>query len=179
MEGHHAPPRAVRNIEEILREEQEALRRRPPSSRLGDAVARLAGTPHFVALHGFAIAAWVVVNTGLIPDIPPFDPFPFGLLGGFFSLEGVLIAAFVLMKQARADARAEERAHLDLQVGLLAEQEVTKVIQMLERISAQLGIEAAVVDDEARELGEITAIGGLAGALHEKLHPADEDDGPG
>jgi uncharacterized membrane protein len=175
MAGPQAPRHVLGNIEEIVRREQEEARRRPPSAHLADAVARFAGTPHFVALHAFAIALWAVVNLGLIPDIPPFDPFPFGLLGGFFSLEGLLIATFVLMKQARADARDEERAHLDLQVSLLAEQEVTKVIQMLERISAQLGIEAAVVDAEARELGQVTAVDGLADALHRKLRSRDAD----
>ena len=175
MAGSQAPPRALINIEEIVRREQAEMRRRPRASRLADAVARVAGTPHFVAAHLFAVAAWAVVNLGLIPDIPPFDSFPFGLLGALFSLEGLLIAAFVLMKQLHADARAEERAHLDLQVSLLAEQEVTKVIQMLERISAQLGIAAEVVDAEARELGGVTAVGGLADALHAKLRDGDAD----
>ena len=171
MAGKAAPRRAVRNIEEIVALEQEELRRRPPSSHLADAVARLAGTPGFVAFHALGIAAYVAANAGLIPGVPVFDPFPYGLLGGFFSKEGVLLAAFVLMKQNRADLRAEERAHLDLQISLLAEQEVTKVIQMLERVSANLGIEREVVDAEARELGEVTAVGSLASTLHESLHP--------
>jgi len=177
MAGEAASRRAVRNIEEIVALEEEEMRRRPPSSELADAVARFAGTPHFVLLHALGIAGYALVNSGLVPGVPAFDPFPYGLLGGFFSLEGVLLAAFVLMKQNRADARAEERAHLDLQISLLAEQEVTKVIQMLERVSAGLGIERQVVDQEARELGEVTAVGGLASKLHETLHPDERDDG--
>jgi uncharacterized membrane protein len=171
------PQQALRNIEEIVRMEEAELRRRPPSSQLADAVARFAGTPRFIILHALGIAAYVAVNLGVVPGLPAFDPFPFGLLGGFFSLEGVLLAAFVLMKQNRADAHAEERAHLDLQISLLAEQEVTKVIQMLERISTSLGIEAEVVDAEARELGEVTAVTELADTLHETLHPEEGRDG--
>ncbi len=177
MSGKHAPPRVARNIEEVVRLEQEEQRRRPPSSRIADIVARGAGTPWFIALHALGIAAYFAVNLEAVPGLPAFDPFPFGLLGGFFSLEGVLLAAFVLMKQNRADARDEERAHLDLQISLLAEQEVTKVIQMLERISAALSIEAQVVDEEARELGETTAVAGLASELHESLHPEERRDG--
>ncbi|WP_270935857.1 DUF1003 domain-containing protein [Falsiroseomonas oryzae] len=173
-----AARQVARNIEEVVRLEQDEMRRRPPSSRLADIVARVAGTPHFIVLHGLAIAAYVAVNVGLVPGLPAFDPFPFGLLGGFFSLEGVLLAAFVLMKQNRADARDEERAHLDLQISLLAEQEVTKVIQILNRISAAIGIEKQVVDEEARELGEVTAVGNLAETLHEKLHPEERPDEP-
>ena len=159
----------ARNIEEVVRLEQAAERARPPASRLADLVAGLAGTLGFVLGHLGVIAAWAAVNTGRVPGLAPFDPWPFGLLGGLFSLEGVLLAAFVLMKQNHMSARAEERAHLDLQISLLAEQEVTKVIQMLERISAQLGIAERVVDAEARELGEVTAVGELARDLHARL----------
>ncbi|PWS37029.1 hypothetical protein DFH01_09125 [Falsiroseomonas bella] len=178
MQGEVSPRRVARNIEEVVRLEEEERRRRPPSSRIADIVARAAGTPQFVLLHAAGIALYVAANVGLVPGVPVFDPFPFGLLGGFFSLEGVLLAAFVLMKQNRADARDEERAHLDLQVSLLAEQEVTKVIQMLERVSAALGIEREVMDREARELGETTAVGDLAATLHRQLHPEERPGGP-
>jgi uncharacterized membrane protein len=162
-------PRAVRNIEEIVRLEKEAERQRPPFSRAADLVAGFAGRIGFVLAHAAVIALYVALNTELVPGVPAFDPFPFGLLGGIFSLEGVLLASFVLMKQNRMSARAEERAHLELQISLLAEQEVTKVIQMLERISARLGIEREVVDAEAKELGETTAVEGLAHELHDRL----------
>ncbi len=167
MQGAAGP--AARNIEQVVRLERAAERGRPPASRVADLVAGMAGTLGFVLAHLGLIGAWAAVNTGRVPGLAPFDPWPFGLLGGLFSLEGVLLAAFVLMKQNRMSARAEERAHLDLQISLLAEQEVTKVIQMLGRISAQLGIAERVVDAEARELGEVTAVGALAADLHAQL----------
>jgi uncharacterized membrane protein len=167
--GGGAPRAVARNIEEVVRLEREAIRRRPPSSRVADHVAGFAGTLGFVLLHAALIAAWAGVNAGLVPAVPAFDPYPFGLLGMLFSLEGVLLAAFVLMKQNRMSALAEQRSHLDLQISLLAEQEVTKIIQMLEHVSARLGIEREAVDAEAREMGEITAVGGLAHRLREQL----------
>ncbi len=63
-------------------------------------------------LHAPLVASWAAVNAGFVPGIPAF-PYPFGLLGMLFSLEGVLLAAFVLMKQNRMSARAEQRSHLD------------------------------------------------------------------
>ena len=119
--------------------------------------------------HAALVASCAAVNAGLVPGIPAFDPYPFGLLGMLISLEGVLPAAFVLMEQNRMSARAEQRSHLDLQISLLAEQEVSKVIQMLERVSERLGVERQVVDAEAREMGETTAVGNLARQLHKKL----------
>mgnify|MGYP002779479979 FL=1 len=149
-------------------------RRAPAAARVADRVAEFAGTTTFVLLHVALLAFWLPVNLGFVPFIPPFDPYPFGLLAALFSVEGVLLAVFVLIKQNRMGARDEERAHLDLQVSLLAEQEVTKVIQMLERISTALKIEDQVVDQEARELGQHTAVGNLARHLHQRLHKDEE-----
>ena len=71
--------------------------------------------------------------------LPRFDPYPFKLLCMIVSMEGVLLSTFVLIKQNRMGQRADRRNHLDLQVNLLTEQEVTKVIQMLEAISQPPG----------------------------------------
>jgi uncharacterized membrane protein len=159
----------MRNVEEIARLETEAARERSLDERISDRVASFVGTLRFVILHLFGFGLWAVVNAGLVPFIPAFDPFPFPLLCMLLSMEGVLLATFVLIKQNRMSARADERAHLDLQIGLLAEQEVTKVIQMLTRISAQLGIEDQVTDAETREFGKVTAVGALARTLRERL----------
>ena len=148
VEKGDTPRVAARNVEEIARLEREAARERSLADRVADVVARSAGTLGFVLAHA---------------------AFPFGLLGGMFSLEGVLLAAFVLIKQNRMSARAEERSHLDLQISLLAEQEVSKIIQMLERLSAAQGVERQVVDPDAEEMAETTAVGRLAHHLHEKL----------
>jgi Protein of unknown function (DUF1003) len=58
-----------------------------------------------------------------------FDPYPYGLLTFIVSLEGVLIATFVLTKQNRMAAQSDQRDHLNLQVDLLAEQELTVILR--------------------------------------------------
>lgn len=169
-EGIGGTPRAVaHNIEAVVRLEQEAASRRPPSSRVADLVARLAGRLRFVLLHTALVVAWVLDNTGHLPGLPVFDPYPFGLLGLIFSLEGLLLAAFVLMKQMRMSAEADRRAHLDLQISLLSEREITRLIQMLQRVSDRLGIGHEMRDAETREMGETTAVDSLVHQLHERL----------
>ena len=170
------PPAALRNIEDVIRLEQEATRSRSLADRVADGIAGFAGTVLFVLLHLAWFAAWATVNAGLVPVIPAFDPYPYQLLTMMVSLEGVLLATFVLIKQNRMGARADERAHLALQISLLSEQEVTKVIQMLERISTELGIARGVMDAEARELGEHTAIQGLARQLRDRLPEAEREE---
>lgn len=72
-----------------------------------------------------------MVNTGLVPGLPVFDPFPFELDGALLSLERVLLASFVPLKQAHEGRLSEWRSHLNLQAKLLVEKEVTKLIQMM------------------------------------------------
>ena len=169
VEKGDTPRVAARNVQEIARLERKAARERSLADRCADVVAGFAGTLGFVLTHAALIAAWVAVNTGYVPGVPAFDPYPFGLLGAMFSLEGVLLAAFVLIKQNRMSTRADERSHLDLQISLLAEQEVSKIIEMLGRMSQAQGVEREVVDTDAKEMAETTAIGRLAEQLHDKL----------
>lgn len=69
---------------------------------------------------------------------PQFDPPPFVWLQGIVGLNGVLIMIAVLIRQNRMARVAELRAHLNLQVNLLAEQKTTKVIQLLEELRRDL-----------------------------------------
>ena len=168
-----APPQAAKqNIDTVIRIEAEIARERTTADRVADAIASFSGTISFALLHVGWFVVWVVVNTRLIPGIPAFDPYPFQLLAMLVSLEAVLLSTFVLIKQNRMGLRADQRSHLDLQVNLLAEKEVTKVIQMLDRIADRLGAAEQVADAETRELGEVTAVDRLAHELHQRLPDA-------
>lgn len=161
------PATAEDNIASIVRLEEAASRDRTWSDRLADAFAGFSGTVTFAVLHLMWFALWAVINAKLLPGIPAFDPYPFQLLAMVVSLEAVLLSTFVLIKQNRMGLRADRRSHLDLQVNLLSEKEISKVIQMLERISARLGAEAE--DAETHALGQETAVADLARELHAKL----------
>lgn len=158
----HAPRTVTENIRTVIQVEEEVRSRRGLKDRIADAIGTFAGTVGFVLLHLAWFAAWVAINAGLVPGVPRFDPYPYQLLAMIVSLEGVLLSTFVLIKQNRMALFSDRRGHLDLQINLLTEKEVTKLIQMMERMAAHMGMEADVVDDEARELGEVTAVGDLA-----------------
>jgi len=85
------------------------------------------------------------------------------------SLEAVLLSTFVLMKQNRMSRRAEQRDHLTLQVDLLAEKEITKMLQMQRLLCDHFGLKQAVQDKEAEQLSQDTAVESLARDLKEKL----------
>ena len=67
------------------------------------------------------------------------------------SVEAIFLSTFVLISQNRMAATADKRADLDLQVGLLAEHEVTRLVTLVSGIADKVGVKAV---DEA-ELDEI------------------------
>jgi len=156
------PRTAQANIDAVMKLEQEALRDRTAADRISDAIANFVGSIPFVALHVIWFAIWAAVNCGAFGPSWKFDPYPFALLCMLVSLEGVLLSTFVLIKQNRMGRHAEQRNHLDLQINLLAEKEVTKVLQLQQLICKRLGIAEVEMDEEIRELSTVTAVDNLA-----------------
>jgi uncharacterized membrane protein len=103
-----------------------------------------------------------------------FDPFPFPLLTTMVSLEAIFLTLCVLASQNRMTRKADMRAHLDLQVNLLAEQEMTLVLRMLKEICEHLDLTETTQSDEFRALIKRTDVNSLAEQLAEKLTPADD-----
>ena len=157
------------NIETVARLEKDFLEQRTLADRLGDMLVGVIGTPAFVDAHLAAFTLWIVANLGKIPSIPVFDPFPFVLLTMTVSMEGVLLAVIILMKQNRSSRRADQRDHLHLQINLLAEKEITKMLQLQRLMCARLGIREVADDGEAEELATDTAVENLAREMQRKL----------
>ena len=152
-------PEAVKkNIQSIAQLEQELERRRTPVDRVSDAITRFAGSIWSVLAHAAIFTGWVLVNTGRVPGVTPFDPYPFSFLGMAVALEAIFLTTFVLISQNRQARQADQWAHLHLQIGLLAEQESTKMLQMLQRIHEYMGLKEAAGDQELKELVEKTHV---------------------
>jgi uncharacterized membrane protein len=163
------PEPAARNIEAIAALERAARSDRTRLDRFTDAVTTAAGSPVFIVAHAIWFAAWIVINV-MRPG--PFDPYPFGLLMLVVSLEAIFLSAAVLMTQNRMQHQADKRAHLDLQVNLLAEQELTAILRMLTAVSQRLGIDPAQAGERVDQLLEQTDIETLSAALDQKLPDA-------
>ena len=135
-----ASPLLARNVQAVAQLEAADRARQTAAERFSDAVAQMAGTTWFVGFHVVWFAAWIAWNTGLVPGWRPIDPFPFSFLTLVVSLEAIFLTLFVLISQNTLTRLSERRAHLDLQVNLLAEQESTKTVALLERIAQELDI---------------------------------------
>jgi uncharacterized membrane protein len=163
------PPSAQANINAVVALEEEAQHKRTMADRISDVIASFVGSILFVVLHLVWFGGWVVINMGWLSEKVKFDPYPFALLCMLVSLEGVLLSTFVLIKQNRMSQRADQRAHLDLQVNLLSEKEVTKILQLQRLICARLDIKEADCDREVEELSTVTAIDNIARELDQHM----------
>jgi uncharacterized membrane protein len=75
----------------------------------------------------------------------------------------------VLISQNRMARQADRRSHLDLQVGMLAEQELTAMLQMQHKICQRLGIEGGSTAQELKSFSDATDVSKLASELEDKL----------
>ena len=157
------------HIDSIVRQEEEALERRSSSERLADAVGGFTGSLPFVLFHLVLMVAWLLINSGKILSLPPFDPYPFSLLGVIVAVEAVILSSFILMRQNRMMRRGERRDHLNLQVDLLAEKEITKLLQMVRALCGHMGLQNIMADKEIRELSQNTSIESLSQTLEDRL----------
>jgi uncharacterized membrane protein len=155
-------PTAKKNVETIAQVEQQLLRQQSRMERIGEAVARFFGSLYFIIAHVLFIAGWVILNTGAISGVSPFDPYPFAFLSSVVSVEFILLTTFVLMNQKHQIRRTEQWAHLHLQLSMLTEQEVTKNMQMLHLICQHLRLEQpAHHHQEVKELTRATPVTAL------------------
>jgi uncharacterized membrane protein len=180
MDQKNAPASKVHdtNIETIVRLEAEQDKQVPPTSRFSEAIGAFAGTNTFIALQIVFVLFWVFLNSHVLHAIPVFDPFPYFLLGVLLALEAVLLTACVLIRQNRMSNKADQRSHLNLQIDLLAEKEVTKNIQLLQRMSRQMGMEEQVTDLETKQMSKDTQVEDVARDLQKNLEQDSDERGP-
>lgn len=150
------------------------MARRSRAERFSDTVAYQAGRLWFIVLHALWFGGWVLWNSPLIPGGRKFDPFPFPALTAMVSLEAIFLSLFILMSQNRNTRQADERAHLDLQVNLLAERESTKMLQLLQALCKHHKLPEAN-DPEVAELSSRTKPEALAREIQASLPQHDSE----
>jgi uncharacterized membrane protein len=161
------------NVRVIKAWEESALDARSRAERFSEWITSTAGRGPVLFAHLVWFLAWTAVNLDFVPGVRPFDPFPFPLLTTMVSLEAIFLALFVLASQNRLAMQADKRAHLDLQIDLLAEREMTAVLQLLQNIATHLGVAHEVGSLQIQELAKETDVHELTSKLDDEL-PARE-----
>jgi uncharacterized membrane protein len=161
-----------KNIEAILKLEEDDERRLPRLHRISHSVGAFVGTTYFVIGQALFVVIWLLWNV-LTPR--SFDPYPFPLLSSVLALETVFLTSFVLIRQNSTDRQSERRNHLDLQINLLAEKEATSTLRALREMAAHFDI-PLTTQAENRELSQNTAVESIARNLRSKERESSQSD---
>jgi uncharacterized membrane protein len=130
-----------RNIEALHRRRRDEAAAASLETRIAETITRFTGSMRFVYLHLLLFGAWVLVNLGLIPGLPRFDP-SFVVLAMVASVEAIFLSTFVLISQNRMAAAADKRADLDLHISLLTEHELTRLVELVTLLAERAGVPA-------------------------------------
>ncbi len=163
----HPENTVQKNIDTIIRLEKEAVKNLSPVEHIADKVTTFAGSTPFIIIHIIWFAGWILMNCDMIPGIKPFDPYPFSFLTLVVSLEAIFLTLLVLMSQNSMTKEADKRAHLDLQINMLDEQETTMILRMVQKITKHLGLQEAV-ETPIKDLCEETDIASVAKIIDEQ-----------
>ena len=130
-----------RNIAALERRRRDEAAAAPLQERAAAKVTDFTGSMLFVYVHLALYGFWIAANLGWV-GLKPWDR-SFVVLAMIASVEAIFLSTFVLITQNRMAAAADKRAELDLQISLLTEHELTKVVALVSEIAAKLGIEHA------------------------------------
>ena len=128
-----------RNIRALLLRRRADDAQKTAEERIADAVTRFTGSMRFVYIHIVLFGSWIAVNLGWVPFVEKFDE-SFVVLAMAASVEAIFLSTFVLISQNRMAAQEAQRADLDLQVSLLSEHEITRLITLVTAIAAKMDI---------------------------------------
>jgi uncharacterized membrane protein len=135
-----------RNIEALHDRRRREFETAPAQERAAQFITNFSGSMSFVYIHVAIYGFWIVANLGWIPGIRPWDP-SFVILAMVASVEAIFLSTFVLITQNRMSRMSERRAELDVQISLLAEAEITKLVELVSQLAEKMGLPDAEQPD--------------------------------
>jgi uncharacterized membrane protein len=116
-------------------------------------VSAFFGSPAYFLFAVVFVGGWVLVNAwGTHAGWAHVDPPPYSWLQGIVSSNALLLTVAVLIRQNRMAQVAEHRSHLDLQINLLTEQKVTKILQIVDGLRREPQRPSTALDEEVSDL---------------------------
>lgn len=158
-----------RNIEVLRRRRDQEEASARPQERIASAITRFSGSMRFVYAHALIYGTWIAANLGVVPGLRPWDP-TFVVLAMIASVEAIFLSTFILITQNRMASAADRRAELDLQVSLLAEAEITKLVELVSEIAARMNVPSAR-QEEIEEMKRQVAPEAVLDAIEENAAP--------
>lgn len=144
-----------KDIETIVAMRMRAEWKVSRHQRLIEKVSSALGQPGAVYAIMLFVTMWIIVNLSHSQlGLRAFDQAPFPWLQGLVSLSALLMTVVVLTTQNRQARMTDQRRHLDLQITLLTERKVSKVIELLEELRRDIPSVTNRHDREAAAMQE-------------------------
>jgi len=156
-------------ISSIAQLRTEHLENATPVQRGVDRVAKFLGRPRFIASISLVVVGWIALN--LISSALGFravDPPPFPWLSEAISLVSLYMVVLILVAQEREDQLGRQREMLILELSILSEQKIAKVIQLLEESRRDNPNLRNRSDPEAETMGQAADTRSVLDAITER-----------
>jgi uncharacterized membrane protein len=154
------------NIDDIVELQRRETENTSLAQRRLERISRLVARPTYILVLLALVCAWIVFNAiELRLARHAIDPPPFAWLQGLLTFVALLTTTVVLIAQRRQTKVSEERAHLSLQINLLTEQKVTKLIHLIEELRRDLPMVRNREDPHAAALEQPTDAAQVVSAL--------------
>ena len=154
------------NIESVLSIHRREWETRTSSEKRIEQVRRVIGQPGYLIVIIVASAVWIAGNQWMVGlGKTAFDPYPYPLLDGVLSLAGIISTTVVLISQSLQTRLEQQHTHLVLQLTLLNEQKVSKVIHLIEELREDLPMVKDRHDPQAESLKQTADAASVVSAI--------------
>ncbi|MEH2143537.1 DUF1003 domain-containing protein [Nostoc sp.] len=171
------PDPIAKNIEAISSLHTQEVRDIPAHQRILEAIATFFGRAIFLYSLLFILALWIFGS--FFDGFLPFNLPAFSWSGQGLDAAALVISTGVLVRQTRQENFAEQRAQLMLQLNLLSEQKIAKIIALLEELRSDLPDVINRHDSEAELMRQaadpIAVLEALQKNLAEELSSTEEN----
>lgn len=124
--------------------------------RIALAVSDVLGSLWFLATFLSFITGYILWNSGVFPGTRRFDHAPFDVLDTILSIFAIVLSISVLISQKRQRHIEKIREEVEFEINVRAENEITKILEMLHEIQQKMGIDKS--DSDLEEMKKVLDI---------------------
>jgi len=141
------------NIQSLIDMRNKARESRSLQDKFIEAIAQFTGSVWFVYIHVILLGIWIFCNSWLVTETP-FDPFPYRIFSAGASIEAIFLSTLLMINQNRMRHLESRREDLDLQMSLLIEHELTRLVRVCDLMAKKVGIAAPVINEAVAQVKE-------------------------
>jgi len=160
------PDHVDKAVQSVTQLHSEHRGKTTTSQRTINRIAALVGRPWFIGLIGLGLALWMLGNSSASRlGLEPIDPPPFVWLEMAATLFSLFLVVLLLAAQKHEDELNAHRDTLTLELSILSEHKIAKVIQLLEELRRDSPHVQDRDDPQAEQMAEPADAGSVLAAV--------------